>query len=363
MEVYNKTIFSFISKLTHFAKEILSTECNLIVKRNRFQLNNYLYPLKIIIFTGQNKIGYFEQSTYQIGLNENLLYETRDHILKDILRHELAHFLTFIHYPTAKAHGVEFQETCIKYRWDKSISKSSMDIKTYKQDVVANLENERVLSKVKKLLNLASSTNEHEAELATVKANKLLLKHNLQFGELELDEENLYVKRVMKTKKRNSKISAIYDILKTFYVNPVLRYAKDGVYLEVCGTMLNIELSDYVTDFLDQKLDELWLKTKTEKKLKGLRAKNSFFTGLAKGYESKIYNSQSEFTEKEKKSLTIYRNKMDTKVRKIYKSLSSSSCNSSIDQNAFNSGKKVGISLSINKGLKSKTSKLLGYFS
>lgn len=362
MQVYNSVIFSFIAKVTVFAKEILANEACVDVKRNRFQIDKHLYPLKIVVFTGQNKIGYFEQSTYQIGLNENLIYETRDHIIKDILRHELAHYLTFIEYPNALTHGVEFKEICSSNNWDRSISKSSMDIKEYKKDVVANLENERTLSKVKKLLQLASSTNKNEAELATIKANQLLLKHNLQESKLNIDEESFYIKRLLFSKKRNSKMSAIYDILTTFYVNPVLRYAKDGVYLEVCATKLNIELSDYVVAFLDSTLDNLWLTAKDQKGLKGLKAKNSFFHGLAKGYESKINNVHSNLDPSQKMALTLFKKKSSHRIKQIYKSLSSTSTSSSIDQNAYVSGKKAGISLTINKGIKTSSNKLIGLF-
>lgn len=362
MQVYNSVIFSFIAKVTCFAKEILVKEAKVDVKRNRFQIANHLYPLKIVVFTGKSKIGYFEQSTYQIGLNENLIHETRDHIIKDILRHELAHYLTFIKYPKSSAHGAEFKEICESNNWNKSISKSTMDIKEYKKDYVANLENERTLSKVKKLLQLASSANENEAQLATIKANQLLLRHNLKESNLNQHEESFYVKRVLYSKKRNSKMSAIYDILTTFYVNPVLRYAVDGVYLEVCATKLNIELSDYVVAFLDSTLDNLWEQSKTQKSLKGLKAKNSFFHGLAKGYESKINSVHSNLDPSQKMALTLFRANSSNKIKQIYKSLSSTSSNSSIDQNAYISGKKAGISLTINKGIKSNSNKLLGLF-
>lgn len=362
MQVYNSVIFSFISKVTIFAKDILANEAQVEVRRNRFQIDKHLYPLKIVVFTGQKKIGYFEQSTYQIGLNENLIYETRDHIIKDILRHELAHYLTYIKYPDALAHGAEFKQVCSSNNWNQSISKASMDIKEYKKDVVANLENERTLTKVKKLLKLASSANENEAELATIKANQLLLKHNLQESQLNIDEESFYIKRVLFSKKRNSKMSAIYDILTTFYVNPILRYAKDGVYLEVCATKLNIELSDYVVTYLDSTLETLWLKAKAQQNLKGLKAKNSFYHGLAKGYESKINNVHSNLDPSQKMALTLFKNKSNQKIKQIYKSLSSTSANTSIDQNAYFTGKKAGTSLTINKGIKTSSNKLLGFF-
>jgi len=356
MLIYNKAVFSFITKAEFFLKEILENEAKIQTLRTRFILNKYYYPIHVVVFTGKNQIGYFDQNTYQIGLNENLIYQCRDHVLKDIIRHELAHYLTFISHPQALPHGTEFKETCRKYQWDKAVELTQMDLESYKADKVANLENEKVINKVKKLLSLAQSSNSNEAQLATVKANKLLLKHNLQTISSIDNDEDIFVAELFKVKRRNAKIGAIYDILKHFYVNPVLRYTKEGVVLEACGTKLNIELAQYVASFLDSKLDELWSCMKP--KLKGLKAKNSFYHGLAKGYNEKVNQMEQQFTHEEKMSLIQLDQKLKKDVQKIYKRLSSTSSNASIDGAAFNNGKKAGLNLNINKAIKSKTKRI-----
>lgn len=48
---------------------------------------------------------------------------------------------------------------------------------------------ERVIEKVRKLLALSSSSNEHEAALAAAHAQRLLAEHNLSMSELEVREE------------------------------------------------------------------------------------------------------------------------------------------------------------------------------
>lgn len=48
---------------------------------------------------------------------------------------------------------------------------------------------ERVIEKVRKLLALSSSSNQHEAALAAAHAQRLLAEHNLSMSELELQEE------------------------------------------------------------------------------------------------------------------------------------------------------------------------------
>lgn len=48
---------------------------------------------------------------------------------------------------------------------------------------------ERVIEKVRKLLALSNSSNEHEAALAAAHAQRLLAEHNLAMSELEVQEE------------------------------------------------------------------------------------------------------------------------------------------------------------------------------
>ena len=43
----------------------------------------------------------------------------------------------------------------------------------------------KVVERIKKLLSLASSPNEHEAKMAAEKANELLLRFNLTASEVE----------------------------------------------------------------------------------------------------------------------------------------------------------------------------------
>lgn len=360
MFIYNKTVFSFITKANSLLKEIIQNEAKISVNRSRFIHKNYYYPIKIVIFQGTNKIGYFDPKTYEIGLNEHLLYETRLHILKDILRHEFAHYLNFIENPShEKAHGIEYQSICQRFNWEKSVSKASAKIEDLKSEKVANLEDEKVLEKVKKLLKLAQSANANESELATLKANQLLIKHNLTFYS-NFSDQDLFVKRIHNSKKRNSKITLMYDILKHFNVNPILRYHKEGVFLEVCSQRINIELAEYISSFLDKKLEELWIEHKTTNSLKGLKAKNSFFHGIGKGYDEKFNKS---LTKEDKKSLILLKEQNDFAMRKIYSRLSSTSSNSSIDKDAYSKGLEAGKNLTINSALKNNVKKKfqLGY--
>ena len=128
MLIYSEATFTFIAKCQNYLKEIINSETDLKLNRSRFTFNKHTYPLSIVTFTGLNKIGYFDGSNYQIGLNSNLMFSTKEPVLKDILRHEFAHYITMIKYGDVLPHGDEFKNVCEDYGWSKSISKATMDI-------------------------------------------------------------------------------------------------------------------------------------------------------------------------------------------------------------------------------------------
>jgi hypothetical protein len=360
MLIYSETSFLFIQKCEVILKKIISEETDLQMRKTRFAFNNYLFPIHIVVFEGESKLGYFDPNTYQIGLNKSIMTQAKDSVLKDIIRHEFAHYVTFIKHGNVDHHGKEFKEVCEQYNWDKDISHASANIEIQNNKIEGDIKSEKVINKIKNLLKLADSDNQHEAQLATLKANQLLLKHNIESLDT-ISEETYYVINVLSSKRKNAKMSAIYSILKHFMVKPVLNYTKGAVLLEVAGTRYNIELSEYVAGFLDNELDRLWLLAKKESKLTGLRAKNSFFYGVAMGYDQKMSEIEKEFSLNDSKSLIVIKDQLEAQTARIYKRLSSSYSNSQKDTGSHELGKAAGKSLSINKGISKKSNKLLGW--
>ena len=291
------------------------------------------------------------------------MYSTKEKILKDILRHEFAHYLTFIHHGSGvQAHGEEYRNICHHYSWGENVYKASANLEQLNSNLEGDLNAEKIIDKIKKLLKLASSENEHESQAATIKANELLLKYNLNLIESE-SFETLYVDKLIIQKRKSAKLIAIYDMIKHFMVTPILSYGKGQVALEATGTKANIELAHYVAGFLDQELERLWDIYKKENNLTGTKAKNSFFLGLAKGYDLKNQQMMKNFSPVQSQNLVMIKNKLDSQVKKIYHRLSSSASGNSLDQTSFNAGKSAGQSLSINRGLNNNNSisRLIGW--
>ncbi len=351
MKIYSETTISFALKCEKILKEILVSEAKLKVGRSRFTFESHTYPIQIVIIESDTKYGYFDPHTYQVALNQALMIQAKEDVLKNILRHELAHYLSFIsHRDQDSPHGKYFQQTCLKYGWDKQVSKASLDMDLANQSM-GNLESEKVINRIKALLKLAESDNVHEANQATLKANQLLLKYNIK--SLDASDRILCVDTVLTCKRRSSKMMAIYDILGHFLVKPIFIYGRDQVSIEVTGNYDNLELSKYVASYLDAEFERLWAR---QTELKGLKAKNSFFLGIAKGYDLKMKEMEASFDQGDSKALVLIKNQLDSNIKMVYKNLSYSRSSRQNDNQAFNNGKIKGKNLTINSAIKNKGS-------
>ena len=130
-----------------------------------------------------------------------------------------------------------------------------MDVREGNDAVEGELKSEAVIEKVRKLMSLAQNDNENEAALATLRANQLILKHNLdaQAADREGDAEYC-VDLVLACRRSSPRSFAISHILREFLVFPVFT----SVGLEVTGSRANVENSRYIADYLDRELRALW---------------------------------------------------------------------------------------------------------
>ena len=358
--LYSSTILAFQKKVKHFAFNILATEVGVQINRKTFQWGDYHYPLKIVVFEDPKKLGFYDSFCYTVGINKTLMYKANDETLKNIIRHELAHYLVSIMYGEVSFHGRDFATVCRRYGWGREVAKAYSNTREDNK-IHPNIGHEKLLEKIKKIFALASSSNSHESQAAAAKANELLLRYNLQNVHLEDDEEEACLKRVLTARKNNAKMASIYEILKTFYVRPVFNKGKGIVYLEIVGLRANVELGEYVAHFLDCELDRLWEQhQKKNPYLKGLTMKNSFFRGLAEGYTQKIKEANKKNLNRNE--IMVIQNNLDKYVGMVYGRLSSTIGRGKINPYSQNLGKNVGKNLTIRQGIKgSREVKQLSY--
>lgn len=352
MFVYSKKIISFINEIKNTIKQVLAKEVGLKVSGDRFynRQQNLSFPLKIVIYNNKSMLGYFDSNFYELGFHESLMLCSREQ-LHQIIRHEVAHYLTFIaHGEYVQAHGAEFRACCQQLGWGEEVYRATICLEG--EGNVSEIGESSVLRKVQKLMALATSSNTNEAEQAMIKSQQLLLKHNIESKYLGgEDDEKVFVKRILKQKKENAKMRAIAFILETFFVSPIYRRTEGAIYLEIVGDAVNIEIAEYVASVLDLELEKLWKQAQKFANLKGMVAKNSFFLGLAKGYCNKIQALKREHNNDVKNALMVIEKKLVDAKEMIYSRLSSGKSSGSHCQASSALGEIMGRQLNINPAL------------
>ncbi len=368
---FDDTSAAFLARVKALAFQILNQTFRVQTRRERFEFAGMLIPLEFVVFEGESKLGFFDSSCYRLGINKKLMLSSSESVLKDIIAHELAHLFTFLHHgPNTSPHGAEFKSVCARYGLAPEVARATLNFSAAieQEEVMSEsvaLQSERIISKVKKLLSLASSSNQHESELATLKANQMLRDYNLSKLSLEQKQAPTYLKRVLTAAKRSAKLQAIYEILTTFHVCVVFNQGRGRCALEVCGDRTNVELAEYVAAFLDVELDRSWKDAKRHNpELSGALAKNSFFRGLAKGYlakHQKLTTSQKEAPST--RELTLLKKDLELHTARAFPRLSKVSSRPTREHSSSHqTGMKAGSKLSIRAGLKNTAgaTKLLG---
>lgn len=346
----------FVSDIKLIIKDVLARELRLKVGQSRFYnwKGTVSYPIHVVIYNHKNMLGYFDPNFYELGFHECLMRSNREQ-LGQVIRHEIAHYITFISYGSSiQPHGAEFKSLCEQMGWGEGVSRATLCWENSQDASVP--EESSIFRKVQKLLALASSRNPHEAELAMLKSQQLLLKHNLASTYIESgDEERVVLKRVLKQKRADAKMRSLAKILETFFVSTVYNRAGGAIYLEIMGSAANVEVAHYVATFLHEEFERLWDQAQRHTSVRGLKAKNSFFLGLAKGYCNKIQALKREYSSAVTQALLVIEKQLVDAQALIYPRLSSSRSSAGHCEAASALGEQMGKQLDIHPVLNSSS--------
>ncbi|MCH9613094.1 MAG: hypothetical protein S4CHLAM102_15980 [Chlamydiia bacterium] len=329
--LYSHKYDLFLQKVREEAVSILTHEMKLQVFRSKVMFNTTLIPLQYVLFEHPSKLGFFHLQYYEIGVNKMYIHQSTEDLV-NLLRHELAHFYTHLRYgPDISDHGPEFKQVCKQFGWANTISRAKIPFEALQQKA-------EIATKVEKLLALAKSSNAHEAALAAQKAQSLLAKHHLETPQPAHDDQEYAMRRIWTQKRSSSKLIAITEILRTFYVIPVINHTEQGCTLEIFGTKVNVEIAHHAFDFLNHEFEKRW---KEAAHLKGTRAKNSFFTGIARGYINESTPTKALVLQHTKEALPL-----------AYPRLRKHTSSTQIDSSAHQAGRREGKKVKVHAGIK-----------
>ncbi|MEC8934449.1 MAG: DUF2786 domain-containing protein, partial [Planctomycetota bacterium] len=301
--------------------------------------------------------------------NRRTLMISRDHILDheweavlETLRHEMAHQYVQEHLGLGAAapHGKEFQDACGLLRCDPAAKAGTASMGKLEDSAA---DKDRRLGRIKELLALAGSPNEHEAATAMRLAQKYLLKYNLEFEDLagKRDYGFRYLgdcaSRVQEYQYVLSNILQEY-----FFVLAIWTYSYDpsrdkpGKRLQICGTKQNLEIASYVYAYVTGASEPLWTahkaSTATKKKLRGTRLQ--YLAGLLQGLKQKL-ERQKDTLEQEQGLVWVGDTRLTEYYRHLNPRIRSVSGSGVARSRSYADGVRDGRKLNIRRGVGGKT--------
>jgi hypothetical protein len=250
-------------------------------------------PPVVALFDGDRLLGRWVSALRRLELSRPFALAERWTAVLEVLKHEMAHQFVDevlrIHEQTA--HGEAFQRVCS----ERGIDPRAAGVPAVDGSPEQAPERAAVLSKVAKLLALAQSPNEHEAQAAMNLAQRLMLTHNL--GEIEARRAQRYISRELgqPVGRIEESIGLIGVVLQQhFFVEVIqirvhrVREGTRGTVLEVSGTPDNVAMAEYVYSFLHHTAEALWSQHKRSRGIRGDRDRRAYRAGVMQGFLAKL---------------------------------------------------------------------------
>jgi Protein of unknown function (DUF2786)/SprT-like family len=279
----------------------------------KFGWTDRLGPPALKLHEGREKLGTWTSSTREMSFSKHLVYERAWHETIEVLKHEMAHqFCDEILHSDDLPHGKTFQAVCHQHGIDAAPrgipGATSIDASNH------------IVEKIRHLLDLASGgANPNECERAAQFAHNLMLKYNIELREKNA-EQNYVVRFLGRPSGRIQDFQGeIAHLLNKHYFVEIIwhtafnpRTGRSGHELEVCGTSENVEVAEYIHDFLMREALAAWERTRDSKKFAEAReeetgshygtpetergytlaARKSFLAGFISGFRSTLRDAR-----------------------------------------------------------------------
>lgn len=320
-------------------------------------LNEHLFgqSLRTPLFelsSSTRELGAFAPGTRTLRLATRLL-DGPWTVLVEVLKHEMAHQFVFevLRVADETAHGPVFRRVCAERGIDPGAA-GVPEGEAARQDPEAL----RQLARIEKLLALAESDNQHEAEVAMTAARRLMLKYNLSERASGATRKYSFRHVGAPTGRRTAWQRMLGTILAEFFfveaiIVPSFR-VKDGKHttvLELCGTEANLEIAAYTHDFLERTAEALWKRARRELGLSGNSDRLSFLYGAMSGFSDKL---RAEAKRGEKEGLVWAGDpQLSAYFRARHPRVRSSSSQGAGSRDAFQKGHAAGGKIVIHRGV------------
>ena len=245
----------------------------------------------------EGRLGRYVADVRTLEISRHLAFHDAWGAVVEVLKHEMAHQYVFevLRVDDETAHGPAFRNICERLGIDARAAGVA--------PAAGRAEDEqRVLERIAKLLALAESESEHEAQAAMNAAQRLMLKYNLEcvaskrvgsgYGFRHLGKPS---GRVTEAERLIATILGEYFFVDVIWV-PVYRplEKRRGSVLEVCGTPANLEMASYVYSFLLDAAERLWKEHQKAMGTRKNRDRRTYLAGVMTGFYDKLKSERAE---------------------------------------------------------------------
>jgi len=254
-------------------------------------------PPQLALVDTATEWGRWVSVTRTLGIARRALLGLDWGALVELLKHEMAHQYVdeVLRVRDETAHGPAFRHVCAVRGIDARAVGSPVAVATVDDPHAA------ILERIAKLLRLAESPNEHEAQAAMRQAQRLMLKHNLDAASARAERGYVFKHLGMASGRVDEASRWVATILgEFFFVDCIwvpiwrVREGRAGSILEACGTVENLSMAEYVHSFLHHTADGLWEAHKRTRGIGGDRDRRAFRAGVMLGFWERLQTDRKE---------------------------------------------------------------------
>jgi len=264
---------------------------------NRSRFASRLVTPVIMLTDSTTHLGRWHSATRILELSRTLVFERPWLEVASVLEHEMAHQFVdeVLRIRGETAHGETFRRVC---------AERGIDARAAGSPAAASAESaraDRVLERIRKLLALAGSSNQHEAEIAMRKAHELMLRHNIEATAAHV-ERSYEIRHLGDAHKRGTRVeSEVAGLLSEFFFVKVIRVpvylprlGKSGMVYEIAGTRPNVEMASHVFAFLIGTAERLWNENRHDARVRNGRDRLAYQAGVIGGFREKLLSERKD---------------------------------------------------------------------
>jgi hypothetical protein len=258
----------------------------------------------LVLSSSTTHLGRWYSASRTLELSRHLVLDRPWLEVISVLEHEMAHQFVdeVLRVRDETAHGETFRRVCAERGIDARAA-GSPDAGSQAppgSSVSVDPGVDRVLDRIRKLLALAGSPNQHEAEIAMRKAHELMLRHNIESTAARI-ERDYVVRHLGDPERRGTRVdSAVAGLLSEFFFVKVIRVpvylprmGKSGKVYEIAGTRANVEMASHVYAFLLATAERLWNQNRHDARVRNGRDRLAYQSGVVGGFRDKLLSERA----------------------------------------------------------------------